>query len=179
MRLNYTDDEEYPGQFALWRGNCSRSLRGKAGQAALVRLEAALLAMPEKRLIRGRLVDGSGQVCALGALAKSEGVLPALDPDDFDYAYYDADDDYDDGNDPAEFGESVLKFPRLVAWRVVEQNDIQFDTVPELGYGPLNRHQAVYRGEDGNGRGLLLIRPMTPEERYEKMLAWVQSQIKR
>ena len=178
MRLNYTEDEDYPGQFALWQGNCTRSLRSKAGQAALKRLEAALLAMPEKKLIRGKLVDNQAQVCALGALAKAEGVLPQPDADDLDQYDEDLEDGYDE-DDSAEFGESVLKFPKLVAWKVVEQNDIQLDTVAELAHGPLPQWGAVYRGEDGQGRGLMRIRPMTPEERYEKMLAWVQAQIKR
>lgn len=44
MRIDYTEDEDFNGQFELWQANCRRSLRGKAVQAALKRLEAALLA---------------------------------------------------------------------------------------------------------------------------------------
>jgi hypothetical protein len=51
--------------------------------------------------------------------------------------------------------------------------------VYELAHGPVNRGEPVYRGPDGLGYGLMHVRPMTPEERYEKMLAWVQKQIKR
>lgn len=173
MRLNYTEEEDFPGQFALWQGNCRRSMRSKAGQAALKRLEAALLAMPEKRLIRGKLVDSQQQVCALGALAKAEGKLPEPDQRE-DH------DDWDDDDDGVEeFGESVLKFPRLVAWKVVEMNDIQCDDVPVLAPGPLNKHEPPYLGEDRTGHGRLMFRAMTPEERYGKVLAWVQAQIQR
>lgn len=173
MRINFTDEEDRPGQFALWQANCRRSLQSKAGQASLRRLEAALLAMPEKALISGKLVDADGQVCALGQLAKVEGKLPAL-PQVLTDEYGDYDDDEED---TADFAEGVLGFPRLVAWKVVEQNDILNDVVWELAHGPLNRGEAYYRGPDGTGHGLPYIRDMTPEERYTKVLAWVRAQI--
>lgn len=172
MRLNYSEDEDFPGQFRLWQANCQRALSGKAGQAALRRLEAALLAMPEKSLRSGKLVAHDGSVCAIGALARLEGKLPKPEPLDPD-GYED-----DDCDDTAEFAEETLDFPRLVAWKVVEQNDIMNDTVWELAHGPLNRWEAAYRGPDGNGYGIALVRPMTGEERYAKVLAWVQGQIK-
>ena len=175
MRLNWTDDEDFPGQFNLWQANCRRSLKSKAGQAALKRLEAALVAMPEKRLIAGKLVASEGQVCAIGALAKAEGKLPEPDED----GYPDEDWEDDDENDTADFAEGSLGFPRLVAWKVVEQNDIHNDTVWELAPGPLNQYESPYRGPDDKGYGRAHIRPMTPEERYDKMLAWVQAQIQR
>lgn len=167
MRLNYTDDEDYPGQFDLWQANCRRSLRGKAGQAALKRLEAALVALPEKRLISGRLVDNAANVCAIGALAKAEGILPDPEPSDD----WDTEDYWDEDEDAADFAAERLGFPRLVAWKVVEQNDIILDTVWEVAYGPLRPHEAHYKG------GLSVVRDMTPEERYGKMLAWVRANI--
>lgn len=175
MRINYSDDEDFPGQFHLWQANCDRSLRSKAGQAALLRLEAALLAMPEKSLWRGNLVASDGSVCAIGALARVEGKLPAP-PEPLHDEWGDYEDDEDD---TAEFAEAELGFPHLVAWKVVEQNDIMNDTVWELAHGPLNRHEAVYRGPDGKGYGRPHVRPMTGEERYERVLAWVQKQIRR
>jgi len=168
-RLNYTEDEDFTGQFALWQANCRRSLKGKAGQAALRRLEAALVAMPEKRIIKGKLVNSEADVCAIGALARAEGKLP--EPEHF------TDDDEDDLDDTAEFAADNLNVPRLVAWKVVEMNDITFDTVWEMGHGPIERHSAVYRGPDGTGYGIALIRDMTPEERYTKMLTWVRANL--
>ena len=172
MRINWTDEEDQPGQFALWHANCRRSIQGRAGQAALRRLEAALVAMPEKRLSSGKLVTHDGEVCAIGALARAEGKLPEpkpLDPDGFED---------DDSDDTAEFAEARLDFPHLVAWTVVVENDITNDVVWELAHGPLQRHEAVYRGPNGNGYGIPYIRHMTPEERYERVLAWVRCQLR-
>lgn len=172
MRINYSDDEDFPGQFQLYQANCDRSMKSKAGRAALLRLEAALIAMPEKSLRSGKLVANDGSVCAIGALARAEGKLPKPEPIVGDF-------EDDDVDDTSEFAEEQLGFPRLVAWKVVEQNDIMNDTVWELAHGPLNRHEAVYRGPDGNARGIAFIRPVTGEERYERVLGWVKSQLGR
>lgn len=161
MRLNYTDDEDFPGQFGLFQGNCARSVASKAGQAALKRLEAALLALPEKRLIREELQDYDGNVCALGALARQEGVLPDVHADDNDA-------------DPDEFGRTVLMFPRLVAWKVVEQNDVMNEDEHGWAEGPTLPPERgwPYRA------GIWTRREITPEERYRNVLTWVQSSIK-
>lgn len=131
MRIDYNDDESFPGQFHIWQANCERSLRGKAGQRELRELEAALLALPSKRLIHGSLTNEEGEVCAIACYAKHKGVdLSKFDPE------YESD----------EVG-IAAGMPRLVAWKVVEQNDIAAD------------------------------RRLTPEERYEKVLAWVREQL--
>lgn len=154
MRLNYSDDEDFSGQFALWRANCDRSVAGKRGQAALRRLEAALVAMPDKRLIRETLQDDHANVCALGALARHEG---CLGPQDFD-------------SDVEEFGESVLKFPRMVAWAVVAENDMTLDYEYRTAEGPSRYYY--------DAPGISVRIEVTPEERYTKMLAWVRAQLK-
>lgn len=46
-RVGWSEDEDYPGQFALWRANLERSLAGRKGQAALRDLEAAMVVRPE------------------------------------------------------------------------------------------------------------------------------------
>lgn len=170
MRINYTDEEDRPGQFALWRANCRRSLRGKKGQAALRRLEAALLAMPEKSLRRGKLVASDGSVCAIGALARAEGKLPEPEPVDPEWD----DEDEDDTDDTAEFAEAKLDVPHLVAWRVVEQNDLQFDTKWVRLEGPVRSHWELTHQWPHN---LYMVVPLTGEERYEKMLAWVRENL--
>lgn len=155
MRISYIDDEQFEGQFALWQANCRRSMKGKAGQQALRDLEAALLALPDKRLIHGSLVDDQGGVCAIAAYGKYKGVdLSKFDPED----------------SSNEVGIEA-GMPRLVAWKVVELNDVLLDTVWEIADGPLQRWSATYKG------GIPLIREMTPEERYEKVLTWVRSQL--
>jgi hypothetical protein len=120
MRIGFSEDEDYPGQFNLWQGNCKRSLKGRKGQAILQELEVALLALPEKRLIADHLQDEAGGVCAVGALALYKNKLtPEL---------IDGEDDMEDvGQD--------LGMPRLVAWKVVCLNDYDLDHVtPEVRY---------------------------------------------
>ena len=156
MRISYSDDEERPGQFALWDANCRRSLKGKAGQRELRELEVALLALPEKRLIHGSLVDDDGDVCAIACYAKHKGIdLSKFDPEDESH----------------EVG-IAAGMPRLVAWKVVAFNDLHCDDVWEVADGPVQRGYGHYKG------GIPHIRPMTPEERYEKVLAWVRGQLK-
>ena len=131
MRINYSHEENYPGQFELWQANCERSLRGKHGQLELRELRAALLALPDKRLIHELLEDEEGGVCAIGAYGKHKGI---------DLSKFDVDSDTD------EVG-IAGGMPALVAWKVVEMNDLEFDG------------------------------SVTPEQRYEKMLAWVESKL--
>ncbi len=131
-RISYSDEENYPGQFELWQANCRRSLQGRGGQEELRILRDALLAMPDKRLIHGSLADEDGGVCAIGAYAWHKGLdLQKFDPED------------ETDSVGIEAG-----MPSLVAWKVVEMNDIELDS------------------------------HFTPEERYTKMLEWVNGQIK-
>jgi len=146
----YSEDEDYPGQFGLWQANCSRSLKGKAGQAALRELEKALLALPKKRLIAGELENAQGEVCAVGALKKYRGTTETQ-----------ASPTYDMEGVGRELG-----MPRLVAWKVVAVNDIEIDGSYVDAEGPTRY-----------GSALRQFIPVTPEERYGQMLAWVQSQI--
>lgn len=137
MRISYSEDEEYGGQFELWQANCQRSLRGKKGQAELRVLRDALLALPEKRLISGAL-ERDGDVCAIACYGKFKGIdLEPFksQPDDWD------EDDIESDQVGIEGG-----MPRLVAWKVVEMNDMEFDH-------------------------------LSPEKRYERMLAWVERQL--
>lgn len=119
-RVNYSDEEDYPGQSGLFQANCDRSLRGKKGQAELRELKAALLALPEKYLLGNLLYDDAGGVCAIGAYGKYKGVnLATFDPEEGDHD---------------EVG-IAGGMPRLVAWKVVEMNDIELETAkPEQRY---------------------------------------------
>lgn len=131
MRISYTDEEDYPGQFGLWQGNCDRSISSKAGQSALRELEQALLALPEKRLIANALEDADGEVCAIGALAKYRGVTPKGDPEEMELIGVE------------------LGMPKLVAWKVVALNDIDTDFYYDkkdgrrVPYTPEQRYERV------------------------------------
>jgi hypothetical protein len=135
MRISYSDEEDYPGQFELWQANCRRSMRGKQGQEELRELRAALLALADKRLIHGSLVDEEGEMCAIGAYAKHKGL---------DLQKFDSEDETDAVGIEA-------GMPALVAWKVVEMNDFEFASCS--------------------------FQPISPEQRYTKMLAWVESQL--
>lgn len=154
MRIGYTDEEDFPGQFGLWQGNCQRSLKGKAGQTALRELEAALLALPSKRLIAESLVDTHGEVCAIGALAEFRGDI--------------TDDMIGQGEYDMEEVGVELGMPRLVAWKVVEMNDLMFNGTD------LVLHEGPYRWP--SERPFEYV-PITPEQRYERMLAWIREQL--
>jgi hypothetical protein len=149
-RIAYSDDEDFPGQFELWQANCRRSLAGKHGQWALRELEAALVALPAKRLISGAIAC-DGEVCAVGALivalktregAARDEVLKSLERQP-------SEDDWDDEFDEGETEDAAVQLgvPRLVAWKFVALNDLTLEIA-------------------------------TPEERYEKVLAFVRSKIK-
>jgi hypothetical protein len=159
-RISYSEEEDYPGQFSLWQGNCQRSLKGKAGQAALRELEAALLALPDKRLIAGKVIDAEGEVCAIGALAKHKGRDLLSEPNMYD------DGEFEGDGEMEEIG-MELGMPRLVAWKVVSKNDIEIDGKYETLPGP-----ARWYGD----RPQVYV-PVTPEQRYEQMLRWIRAQL--
>ena len=158
-RINWSDDEERPGQFALWQANCRRSCRGKSGRRELGELEAALLALPEKRLIHGALEDEHGGVCAIAAYAKHKGV----DLSKFDLEY---------ASDEVGIAAGM---PRLVAWKVVALNDIEIEDYYAYCEGP-SRDPSNY-SPYYDYRGIWTRFAWTPEERYTKVLAWVREQL--
>lgn len=159
MRIGYSENEDYPGQFDLWQANCRRSLQGRAGQAILRELESALVALPDKRLIEDEL-EAEGDVCAWGALKVYRG--EAISDDDRELATYDM--------------EAVgveLGAPRLVAWKVVEVNDLQSRGRYVDVAGPTKVEWGMRRRERLN-----IFIAETPAERYERVLAWVRRQIR-
>lgn len=66
-----------------YRGQVASAIRGKRGQRLFIDMLAALDAMPVKELIAGSLVEKSGAVCALGAVAAHRGIdVVGIDPED-------------------------------------------------------------------------------------------------
>jgi hypothetical protein len=60
------DDEGEGVTWEMWQQTLSRALGGRRGQEALAAMEAALLELPEHKLIEGHLAADGG-VCAVGA----------------------------------------------------------------------------------------------------------------
>lgn len=56
-------------ELALWRASVTRAICGKRGQAFLREMLAALDALPEKKLVHGKIVSDKGECCAMGAVA--------------------------------------------------------------------------------------------------------------
>jgi hypothetical protein len=82
-RHGYSEDSDDTWASIRWSGAVKSAIRGKRGQALLRDLLAALDAMPEKALIAEELVTPSGEVCALGCLARARGMdVSGVAPDD-------------------------------------------------------------------------------------------------
>ncbi|HEX5704913.1 MAG TPA: hypothetical protein VFX97_17070 [Pyrinomonadaceae bacterium] len=169
MRIGYSEDEDYGGQFELWQANCRRSLQGKAGQTALRELEAALIALPDKRLIAGKLIDAEGEVCAIGALAKYKG-RDLINETRQQLAEIGIERDVEEIEGDGEIEEIGIELgmPRLVAWKVVELNDIHLEG------STLVTNEGPYRWPAERPKEWV---PITPEARYEQVLAWVRRQL--
>ena len=151
MSRGYDDDCDGDSNFCyLWESIVRRAMEGKRGQAVLREIESALVALPNKRLIREAFSD-CGDVCALGALALKRGIpvekLESVSRNcegEYSTAYADA-------------AKSMLGITEAVARTVQHAND-------EGPYSPrLNDEWKA--GE-------------TPEDRYTRVLAWVRSKIK-
>lgn len=66
----YYDSGESTIPAELWWAIIDRSLKCGRGQKFLAEFEAALLAMPDKKLVVGEIATASGEVCAIGAFAR-------------------------------------------------------------------------------------------------------------
>jgi hypothetical protein len=81
-RSGYIDDCD-GWDLIRWRGAVKSAIRGKRGQEFLREMIAALDAMPEKVLIAKELVTPTGDVCAMGAVAKKRGIdVREIDPEE-------------------------------------------------------------------------------------------------
>lgn len=156
MRIRFSEDEDFNNAAILWEANQERSLKSKKGQAALRRLEAALLALPEPKLIADAIEDADGLVCGLGALAKFEQLeqVPELPQRPADDAPSEEWDEWF-SRDQAQVIEDAmlalakaLDIPKLVAIAIIYHNDDDWNVA-------------------------------TPEARYQKVLSWTRSWISR
>lgn len=165
---DYDDDEWYPNQAALWQANAERALSGKRGRKALAELREALRALPERRLIEGAL-------CTVN----SETRAPMLN--------YSAPDLRDK---VARDGEGVCAVGAYVWFKKVKAGmdpQAAFDSLPTLLDADGGDWETAEAGRDA-GMTLTLAsmlgyrndgsyEGMTPEERYEAFMAWLDEQL--
>lgn len=152
-RVEYGEEEDFPGQAALQQKNLERLLAGKRGQVVLRELEAALLAVPDRKLIANHGAK-DGQVCVVAALAvhlkvtlgqAREQVLRELEEEERQYLGDDYEEGWGDDQWTVDLGESI-GIPHSLAWRLVALNDVDLDYC-------------------------------TPEQRYEKVLKWTRGHL--
>ena len=84
-RSGYVDSYDFDTwEFVRWRGAVRSAIRGKRGQAFLLKMRDALDAMEPKRLLADVLVAPDG-CCAMGSVAVQQDIdTSRVDPDDRD-----------------------------------------------------------------------------------------------
>lgn len=142
-----------------FQGNMDRSLAGKKGQKFLRELEAALVALPVKRLSKGALAacrdvdspkvyEPTGDVCALGAVAVGRAVAAGKTREQA-------------------LEEIALKFhPEnfCTGWELTGEEAHLLKICHPLAFAVASENDECCVA--------------TPEARYEKVLAWVRSNLK-
>lgn len=147
--------------YELWSHNVELALTGKRGKAALVDLKAALEALPEKRLIERAL-------CTVGGVEKRPEITNLEQPEGVcavgAYVWWQK---VKQGKDPMQAFEELDTLPD-------EDGDI-WDTVEAGTSAGLTRVLAwelAYMNDETYGG-------LTPEQRYEKFMAWVDEALRR
>jgi hypothetical protein len=132
MRIRFSEDEDFNNASILWEANQERSLKSRHGQQALRRLEAALLALQEPKLVADAIEDADGLVCGLGALAKHEGYQGSLELPEASW------NDWGDGPEVEDAMLALagsLNVPKLVAVAIIRENDGDYRVkTPEQRY---------------------------------------------
>ena len=184
MRISYNDDEDYPGQFALWRANTRRALMGAKGQAVLRQLEKALVDLPAPRLISGHLVK-NGDVCTVGALlverhvslgeAREAALARFEEPRTCGNCYHD--EPYHADGPCAICAQAQVEWPTMVACTAFVPKDYDYEddadsaTVAKADGVPW---MVAWRLVELNDE---FFDNSTPEDRYTKVLAWTRSHL--
>jgi hypothetical protein len=162
---------EFPNQAEFWHANAQRALKGRKGRKALAELRDALLALPEKRLI-------AGAMCTVGGVEHPSAPLGRWSREDYE-------------DKLAKEGEGVCAIGAFLWYRKVKAGTdpaVAFDLLPVLldsdGDGDWQT------AEMGRKAGLTMTlawtlayrndstyEAMTPEERYEAFLKWIDEQL--
>ena len=140
--------EEFANQGLMWEANRTRHLCGAKGQAVLRELRDALIELPEHRLIASRLADESGCVCTVGALARHRGVPT----------------------------QELAELVKPGKWGDVDSYDAELATTALGARLGLKEVMSITLSSINDD---IWFAPTdeTPEERYERVLRWVESKI--
>lgn len=149
------DGPDYNNAWELHRQAGLNAIKGRRGQAILRELEAALVALPEKKLLRGNLAKAGG-VCAIGALALKR-KIDAGEARDAALAWME--DQVDPETDSEMYGEQT-----------------EFFAKKHLGVVRALAHKIAFQNDEGHSEGVPAYKE-TEEERYVRLLAWVRSEI--
>lgn len=168
---DYESDDYYPGRAELWYANAHRALKGKRGRKALAELREALLALPEKRLIAGAL-------CTVGGMDRPE-MREARQWTRDDLA-----------EKLATQGQGVCAIGAYLWFKKVKAGtdpQLAFEELPLLldtdadswetaeagrqaGLAYTLAWELAYRNDES-------YEAMTPEERYEAFMEWINSEL--
>lgn len=183
---DYDDGPDYPNAGDLWWNSIRLALSGKRGQRALAELEQALIDLPQPRLVRGHLA-ANGEVCAVGALVtrrrvangeKLDAILADLEgriPPECECGHPKSAHDEDGHCTWRSFNSERGCWDDCQSFRISEYQS-ECDGADEtaragveigLTYA-LAWRLAYLNDEDGRD-------DETPEQRYERVLAWVRS----
>lgn len=122
-RVHYNDGYWEPDAnlvYGRWEGRVKAVLRGKPAQRHFLELEAALLALPRKRLLADTLCDGQ-DVCALGAIATYRG-----EPVDELAVESRMQEEEGDTDAMVNLGQSWFGMTETLAWLIVDANDSRY-----------------------------------------------------
>ncbi len=146
MRIRFSENEDFNNAAILWEANQERSLKSRKGQAALRRLEAALLALPEPKLVADAIETADGLVCGLGALAKHEGYQGSLELPEVSWNEWETGPEVEDAMLALA---RELNIPKLVAVAIIYQNDEYYGTqTPERRYSKVLNWTRSWLGKD-------------------------------
>ena len=128
MRIHYDDNwGDDPLEAGRWLARVRSQALSRRGALAFRALEAALLAQPRHRLIRGALADRRGDFCALGSLASHKGAAKV-------WLQGHA---YQDDEEIMDWAEARLDVPKWVAWMIMDENDERASKAPEVRWDDL------------------------------------------
>jgi hypothetical protein len=111
-------DPDYPNAGDLWDHNLRLALFGRRGQRALADLKAALLALPQKRLIDDKL-QCNREVCAVGAYVWWQKVKAGMDP----IAAFDAIPEMSGEDETVDWVAAEAGLSRTLIWDLLYRND--------------------------------------------------------